>query len=149
MNTGVIFVLCLTMVNLQLFSDWLLYVFNYFTCKGWEFQRFQIYVINILCEDVSISAIWLMLWFKMADLQLFSDWLLYVFYYIICKKWKFQLFHKKLIKILFTDLSRFLHSLCDSKCPPSLYVYWSVRQNQRTRRTTYWTILAKLLIGSV
>ena len=38
-----------------LFSEWLIYVFHYFTCKGWEYQLFQIYVIILVLKGLEVN----------------------------------------------------------------------------------------------
>ena len=111
--------------DLQLFSDWLINIFNYFTCKGWEFQRFQIYVMEILLNDASAAAIWFTISFKMADLQLCFDWLIYVFHYLTCKEYNVFKYTKILtisIYIFETPLPVLSHSLCDSKYPQFGYL---------------------------
>ena len=60
-------------------------------CEFWPTSsnnfNFFIYMLwKILFRDISTGAIWLMLLFKMADLQLFSDWFIFVFHYFTCKE---------------------------------------------------------------
>ena len=89
------------MAELQLVSDWPIFIFHYFTCKE---EKFQLFLKNlffwILFRDASTGAISFTLWLKMADLQLLSDWLIYIFYYFTCKDEQFQLIQIYLIKIL-------------------------------------------------
>ena len=88
---------------LQLFPDWIIYVFHYFTFNEWDFQLLQINIMKILFRANSHGSTRFMLLFKLAYLQLFSDWLIYMFHYFTCKEWDFQLLKKYVIKILFWD----------------------------------------------
>ena len=54
------------MVFLQLFSDWQMSVFHYFTCNECDFQPFQTCVIKILFSDDSNGGTRFMLQFKIA-----------------------------------------------------------------------------------
>ena len=61
-----------------------------------NFNIFKYMLLNTLFQDALTGAIGFVLWLKIDDLQLFSDF---------CKKWKFHLFQKKILKILFPDPS--------------------------------------------
>ena len=77
----------LKLADLQLFSDWLIYVKNTFF------------------QDTSTGVIWLMLTFKMADLQLFSNWLKFIFHYSPVRSGNFNFSKLYVINILFRDAS--------------------------------------------
>ena len=96
-STGAIrFILQFKLVDLQLFSDWLiLTMFSTISpemSENFHFFKYIIHVKIFFAQYVSTSAFKFMLWFKVADLQLFSDWLILIFHYFTCKKWPFQLF---------------------------------------------------------
>ena len=60
-------------------------------CEFWptssnNFNFFNNMLWKILFWDISTGGIWLMLLFTMADLQLFSDWFIFVFHYFTCKE---------------------------------------------------------------
>ena len=58
------------MAYLQLFSDWLIYVFHYFTCNEWGSQLLQTYVIKILFWDDSNGDTRFMLRFKITAIRI-------------------------------------------------------------------------------
>ena len=93
-------------LNWSIYSCFLigLCTFSTFTCKELDFQLFQIYVIKILLQDDSNGTTRFILPFKMAYLQQFSDWRMFVLHYFIWNEWDFQLFQTYVIKILFQTI---------------------------------------------
>ena len=77
--------------------------FSTFTCKEWDFQLFQIYVIKILLQDYSIRNTRFILRSNMAFLQLFSEWRMYVFHYFTCNEWDFQPFKHMSLRYFFSE----------------------------------------------
>ena len=93
-------------LNWPIYSCFLigLCTFSIFTCKKWDFQLFQIYVIKILLQDDSNRTSRFILRFKMAYLQWFSDWRLYVFHYFIWSEWDFQLYKPMSLRYFFQTI---------------------------------------------
>ena len=75
--------------------------FSTLTCKELHFQLFQIYVIKILLQDDSNGTTRFILRFKMAYLQRFSDWWIFVFHFFIWNEWGFQLFKHRSLRYFF------------------------------------------------
>ena len=88
-STGAIWLMLrFKVADLQLFSDWLIYICHYFICKELEFKLFKICYLHSV-SYASTGAIWFMLQFKMRELQLVSDWLIYICHYFTCKEWEY------------------------------------------------------------
>ena len=59
----------LKLADLQLFSDWLIFVFHYSLVRSGNFNFSKCTLSNILFWDASTGAVWFMQQFKMTDLH--------------------------------------------------------------------------------
>ena len=62
---------------LQLFSDWLIYVFHFYLLRVGFFNFFK-YMLRYFCKTILTGTTRFILRFKMAYLQQFSDWRMFV-----------------------------------------------------------------------
>ena len=86
------FMLRFKITDLQLFRDWLIHIFHYFTCRERDFQHFKTYVIK---DTFS----------RPFNLCYFFDWLIYMFSTISpLRKQNFNVFKHMLLRYFFKTL---------------------------------------------